>query len=361
MKIAFVFYDLHRFAGIQKAISEAANLLVEEGNVVDVYVAESLEPAFKISTLVNVYGVGPKEPALDSKVKFLSGFYKVLWAFLFLFNFWRLIRNKKYDCIIDHGTSLGLIYPFKRMFGAKFFLFRHFSITGFPSAKYLNKFWRFFCKNKKFIVLDELYKKQLESLSIRNVWVVNNPLPFKIARSSSFEKYRNILAIGRASYQKGFDVLIEAFKLSSLHSNEWKLIIVGPGVDSSEDLISRSYGYFDSIFLKGPSKNLTNLYQRAGIFIIPSRWEGVPFVFLEAISHGLPVVLSDIDIFRSISSQSSLSNSLININDVNEVANYLNFLISDVSLIRKHANFSKEMQKIYSSENIKKQWAIVLS
>src|SRR5699024_364664 len=99
-----------------------------------------------------------------------------------------------------------------------------------------------------------------------------------------------ILAIGRLTYQKGFDILIEAFrKISKKYS--MKLIILGEGEQRQElELLINKYALGDRISLQGFVDNPYRYMKRAAIFVLPSRWEGFPNVLVEAMACGVPVV-----------------------------------------------------------------------
>lgn len=105
----------------------------------------------------------------------------------------------------------------------------------------------------------------------------------------------HLLFVGRVVYQKGLDLLINA--LDGLKSLDWKLSIVGDGpyLDEVIHLASQA-GIRERIFFPGwvEKENLLEFYQRANLFVFPSRHEGMSNALLEAMAMGLPVVASDI-------------------------------------------------------------------
>lgn len=110
------------------------------------------------------------------------------------------------------------------------------------------------------------------------------------------EKGKYILAVGRFVPEKGFHDLIAAFDQYRLRG--WKLVIAGRAdhEDSySIDLkkrASRNPNVVLTGFLTG--KPLQELYSHAGLFVLPSHYEGLPIVLLEALSYGLLCIASDI-------------------------------------------------------------------
>ena len=109
------------------------------------------------------------------------------------------------------------------------------------------------------------------------------------------EKGRFLLAVGRLTPEKGFDLLIEAFKQLE---TDWKLVIVG-SADHETDYsraIEAAAKTDERIVLTGflSGDALESVYRYAGCLVLPSRNEGMPLVLLEAFSHGIPTVTSDI-------------------------------------------------------------------
>jgi glycosyltransferase involved in cell wall biosynthesis len=107
---------------------------------------------------------------------------------------------------------------------------------------------------------------------------------------------RYLLEVARFTEHKGQDLLIQAFNQARL--NGWKLVLVG-GASSSDPFatrVARLAAGNDNVVLAGfrSGNELAQLYSHAGIFALPSSYEGMPIAALEAMAHGLPVILSDV-------------------------------------------------------------------
>ena len=131
--------------------------------------------------------------------------------------------------------------------------------------------------------------------------VVYNPLTLTPGPPSQGQSKR-FLAVGRFSRRhKGFDLLIEAFRLFAEKDRDWVLDIVGEGVEEPlyRQLIA-DYGLQERILIHPFTDHIETYYSRAQVYVLSSRWEGFGLVLVEAMAHGLPVVSSDLPTSREI-------------------------------------------------------------
>ena len=131
--------------------------------------------------------------------------------------------------------------------------------------------------------------------------VIYNPLTLKQGIPSDGTSKR-FLTVGRFTpLHKGIDLLIEAFHLFSQKNQEWNLDIVGEGAEESSfrKLISH-YQLEDRITIHPFTNNIQEHYANAQIYVLRSRWEGMPLVLVEAMAHGLPIVTSDLPVSKEI-------------------------------------------------------------
>lgn len=131
--------------------------------------------------------------------------------------------------------------------------------------------------------------------------VIYNPLtlePGKISQGTS----KKFLAVGRFSHlHKGFDLLIEAFRIFTEKNQEWTLDIVGEGPEEPmyRELINK-YQLGDRIKIHPFTNHIQQYYSEAQIYVLSSRWEGFGLVLVEAMAHGLPIISSDLPTSKEI-------------------------------------------------------------
>ena len=131
--------------------------------------------------------------------------------------------------------------------------------------------------------------------------VIYNPITLKPGQLSSGTSKR-FLTIGRFTpLHKGIDLLIKAFHLFAQNNKDWGLDIVGEGKEEQKykKLISY-YKLEEKITIHQFTNQIQDYYSNAQVYVLSSRWEGMPLVLVEAMSHGLPIVTSDLPVSKEI-------------------------------------------------------------
>lgn len=131
--------------------------------------------------------------------------------------------------------------------------------------------------------------------------VIYNPLTLK-QETPSVGTSKRFLTIGRFTpMHKGIDLLIEAFKLFAQKNKDWNLDIVGEGKE--EEAFRKQiakYQLENRITIHPFTNHIQEYYYGAQIYVLSSRWEGMPLVLVEAMSHGLPIISSDLPVSQEI-------------------------------------------------------------
>jgi glycosyltransferase involved in cell wall biosynthesis len=128
----------------------------------------------------------------------------------------------------------------------------------------------------------------------RKLAFLPNPPPFGGKQIEQVRRMSVVLSVGRLTYQKGHDVLIDAFAQIASRTVGWTVTIAGDGELKSELAArARARSIEDRVHLVGVVPDPVPLFQSAAIFVLPSRYEGMPNALVEAMTCGLPVVVTD--------------------------------------------------------------------
>lgn len=130
------------------------------------------------------------------------------------------------------------------------------------------------------------------------VRVIPNPVaveaPHLPPRSTHSSRTRTVVAMGRLSKQKGFDLLLQAFAQCVCTRSGWCLEIMGDGAERAKlEALAGTLGITDQVHFHGRVSNPSTILIRADLFVLSSRYEGFPNALLEAMACGVAVVATD--------------------------------------------------------------------
>ena len=127
-----------------------------------------------------------------------------------------------------------------------------------------------------------------------NAFVLNSETRLSIRKKLEVGDNLVIGHIGKFNYQKNQNYLIRAFEKLSHKDGKAILLLVGNGPDLAEIKNQAQHTTCaDRIVFWGETANPESLYSAMDIFALPSRFEGLPVVLLEAQISGLPCIVSD--------------------------------------------------------------------
>lgn len=288
MRIVYCINGFYRAAGMERVLADKANWLVPHGYDVTILTTDQQErhDAFPLDPSIRKYdlGIGYEENNGGSL------FDKLVHYPLKQRRHRKLLTQKLKEIRPDITVSMFCnevnLLPHIND-GSRKFLEIHFS--RFKRLQYGRKgLWslidkfrshndaRLAAKYDCFVVLTEEDKRYWPDLD--NLRVIPNPRPFTLDEPASLQSH-TVLAVGRYSHQKGFDMLLKAWKM--IDTQGWTLRIAGSG-DPLGDVP-------DNV-VTGPSNNMIEEYLNAAFLVSSSRYEGLPMVLLEAQAAGLPVV-----------------------------------------------------------------------
>lgn len=118
----------------------------------------------------------------------------------------------------------------------------------------------------------------------------NEDVRVQVRKELGLEDMFVIGHVGRFTFQKNHEFLIDIFREVYKHDHNAVLLLVGDG-DGRAKIEEKVKGL--RVILLGSRTDVDRLYQAMDVFLLPSRYEGLPVVGVEAQAAGLPCIISD--------------------------------------------------------------------
>ena len=208
------------------------------------------------------------------------------------------------------------------------------------------------------VVLTEGDRADYEGVA-RRVVRIPNPTPRSPGGRAALDA-PVVVAAGRLTSQKGFDLLIAAFAPLARRHPEWTLRIHGGGPERAALQAQIDAEGVTNIVLMGPTRQLGEALAEASVFALSSRFEGFGLVILEAMSHGLPVVSFDCPRGPGEIVTDGRDGTLVPPEDVPALTAALEALIVDPARRRAYGAAALETARAYDGDAIAARWEELL-
>jgi glycosyltransferase involved in cell wall biosynthesis len=199
--------------------------------------------------------------------------------------------------------------------------------------------------------------KQLLNVDPARIRVIQHGVSRTVDARPTDEREQMILFVGALQRRKNIARLVEAFEHTP---SGWRLALAGSSGYGAEEIMARiesSPRRADIQTLGFVSDEvLSNLYRRASIFAFPSLDEGFGMPILDAMSHGLPVLTSNISAMPEVAGGAAL---LVDPADTHAIATGLNQLIGDSELRARLGQAGLERVREFTWEKaVQKTWNV---
>lgn len=169
-------------------------------------------------------------------------------------------------------------------------------------------------------------------------------------------KYRAI-AVGRLSPEKGFDLLLKAWKLAAPIDSNWELVIVGDGPTRPQlESLLADLRLENNVRLGGWCHDIASQYRAADLYISSSHYEAMSRSLLEALSYRLPVIATRATDGLEELVQENVNGWLVPTGDVEALAEAIRAAMSPMTKRLEMGKHSASLVQRHAWENIGPRW-----
>lgn len=202
-------------------------------------------------------------------------------------------------------------------------------------------------------------------VSARRVTVIPNPVALQEVQSdpgsdAPISPRNYLVAMGRLTRQKGFDLLLPAFA-GSASCRSFDLVIVGEGQDRAA-LVRQAdaLGLATRVHFAGQVSDPRPLLRAASLFVLSSRYEGFPNALLEAMALGLPAVAFDCPSGVREIVRHDIDGVLVAPNDVAGMSRAIDAVLGDEAVHRKMGLAAREVSQRFALSSVLSAWEDVM-
>lgn len=363
MKIAYTISGIYNSGGMENILIQKANYLAENlsYNVTIITTdQDSRDTFFNISTKIETIDLG------INYYKWVNNpFWHIIKKILKYKHYRRLkkyLLQQNFDIVISL-MDFDMSFLYKINDNSKKILESHFSKyrKSINSSNFITRklqqiranLWdKIVIKYDKFVVLTN--EDLLQWKSHNNICVIPNFINQETERQSQLDNKR-VISIGRFTKQKGFDLLLKAWQKVTKKYPDWILTIIGGGDKTDYYRYISELGLKKTVLLMDSTNNIENEYLNSSLYVLSSRYEGLPLVLLEAMSFGLPIVsfrcpCGPLDIVKQE------FGTLVEPNDYNGLAEAIMYWMESDQRRKSAGENAKENAKSFQRDKIMKKW-----
>ena len=356
-KICFLNGDMSRTGGTERVTAMIANELSKnpqyEIHVLSV-TNEQMISFFELD--LSVYHTSVlRNPTVNLK----RDYFKVVSGIR------QYLKQYEIDILIEVDVICNLYtIPATRFMKTKIISWEHFNYYSNNGSKLRDisrKLTKYFSSH--IVTLTEQDRKNyIENLNLSDkVTCIYNPIQ-TIETQPYHAHSKQILSVGRLTYQKGFDMLCEVAKEVLFQNPDWTWLIIGEGEDRPmiEQKI-KQYQLEGRLILTGAQKEVDKYYRNSSLYVMTSRYEGLPMTLLEAKSYQLPIVSFDCQTGPSEIVENGINGYLVELNNCKEMTKILNMVLNNVSLLKGFSQQSKNNIHNFELGEVINKWEEIIN
>lgn len=373
MKLLYILGNIINKAGVERIMTQKINYLAETGHDISLLTTDqNNQPlSFPISKNVHYLSVSAPIPSRTdySFFKWLSSFYNARSVFSKVIN--SIVIEELPDIIICTTYSFDVLDILTRICHKKhikLIIESHIQLTNVFMQQRLayNSILSFYGKIHDNYILHHIRRasmlvcltnedmKSWKKLHIDNVYVIPNMITIQPPVTIDYS-IKRVIAVGRYSDQKGFDMLIKAWGKLSPKYHDWHLYIFGNEDRVPYEEMAKTEKCQDTCHCMPVTEDIATEYGKSSIFVMSSRYEGMPLALIEAMSSGLACVSFNCPNGPSDIINDGIDGFLAKNGDIDDLAAKIENLICKESLRSQIGIKAKQNIERYSPDAIMQQ------
>ena len=351
MKIAFFYGNMQR-GGAQRVISCLAAYCAQMGDKVTILTLDGGSSEYELDSGISVLGLnvaGDSANKLESARRLLSTERKLRdW-----------MKAEKPDAVLAFSTKMAMRMLLARAHGGPVLICSERANPAFRTENAATRMERRLVKKADGFIFQTQRVSLLFPPEMRERGTVihnglfspdipEEPVPFAQRRQ------KEICAVGRLeNEQKAYDVMLEAFALFREQHSGHILNIYGNGGDEAllRDQVE-ALGLAESVILHGNHPHVIHEIKDMGMFVMTSRYEGMPNALIEAMACGLPCVCTDCDFGPAELIRDGESGLLVPVDDVAAIAAAMGRIADEPALAGKLSRGALGIRQTHGREEI---------
>jgi len=370
VKLAYCIPALYSASGMEKTLTIKANYFADMlGYEVFIIITDGFgkPPAFPLSNKISVVNLNINFEYIWNYPIYKKAFYYTFKQILYQRRLSKTLKQIKPDITIstlrreinfitkikDGSCKVGELHFNKRNY-------RDLDIHDSPGffKSIVSKLWMHqlignLKRLDRFVVLSKEDKDQW--CELENVSVIYNPLD-KLPGNISDCSTKKVIAAGRFVHVKGYDMLIDSWKIVSEKHPDWSLTIYGAGDKEPFRKQAEFNGIKENCFFEEPVGNLDDKFGESSIFAFSSRFEGFGMVITEAMACGIPPVAFACPCGPKEIINDGINGILVEKGNINSLAEKINYLIENEDVRKEMGLAARKRAERFQIEIIAKEW-----
>lgn len=373
MKISYLINGMYNSAGMERVVANKANFLTARGHEITIITSSQNNRPF-------FYGIPDEVKRIDFGINTFDYEGKTIlfkvYSFLkkeklFKFRLSKFLLESPQDVIVvleDRFIPAVIEVSSNHTIIVAESHFNKFAFKEIGKSVNRNCIQRI-VYNLRSSYLQYRYRKKLDAMVLlthedlsyykqhnANLFVIPNSVDYVDSKKANLNN-KIVIAVGRLTYQKGFERLIESWSLIHNECPDWRLQIYGDGEDRHKlESLIKQYDLQNSISLYHSTPQIESKLLQSSVYVLSSRFEGLPMVMIEAMSLGLPLVAFDCKTGPKDLIKDGFNGYLVREGDVQDLALKILKMIRDDDLRKRIGANAKQEAKKYSHDKIAICW-----